>query len=151
MSMLTSFLPMAIYMTLHYFMIGKMVKRRNLPMAMLTLLLAIAITTYAYLENGSRFTKENAMLIFPTTYLIGAIVLRYLIFQPYFKKFFPLKKPPYDPEIVYSSKSGLFWDKKNYEASPIELIYSVVIFIFPFLCALIIASIQESQDTSFIN
>lgn len=148
--MLTILLPLALFMALHYFVVGKIVKRKNLRMAMLTMLLAIAITTYAYYENGGRFTKDNIMLIFPTTYLIGAITFRYLIFQSYLKRFFPLKKPPFDPEIVYTSDSGLIWDKKNYEVCALELIYSHVIFIFPFLCVLIIASIQESQDGSFI-
>jgi membrane protease YdiL (CAAX protease family) len=138
-------------MTLHYSIIGKIVKRENLPLAMITVILAIAITAYAYYGNGCRFTKENVLLLCPTTYLAGALMWRYLIFQSYFKKYFPLKKPPYDPEIVYFTRSGLSWNKKNYEVTPTEVMYSILIFIFPFICLFFIASLLEHQYNELSN
>jgi hypothetical protein len=124
------YLPLGLFFFLHFSQIQGLVKRKNLWLALSILFVFLVYTSTLYYNEGSKWNRHNILSLLPTSYLILAVLMRYLIFNKFFSPFFH-KDKPYDPVLIYPGVFTFYWDEKNYIPGPIEYIYSFAILVLP--------------------
>ena len=136
--------PIIIYLSLHFFLVTHITKRKNLG---LVLLLTLTSTIVVFIF--SFFEKYSFVVNIPYVYLVNALICRYLLFN---KITLNLKlhklNYPFDPSIFFSGSIWGSWDMSSSNSNKpsfLELIFSIWIFVGPFFeMSLYIQSISKS-------
>ena len=125
-------LPFILYMSLHFFLVTHIIKRKNL---VLVLLLTFVATIIVFIFNF--FEKYSFIVNIPYTYLINALISRYLLFNKITSNLKLHKlNSPFDPSVFITGVIWGSWDKSGSSdlkgPSFLELVFSIWIFVGPF-------------------